>query len=55
MAGQLGSSLSVACQDWAATKAAYRFFANARVSEREILAGHVQATQERVAAPAGPL
>ena len=55
MAGQLGSSLSVACQDWANTKAAYRFLANARVNEREILAGHFQATRERAAATEGPL
>jgi len=55
MAGQIGSSFSVACQDWATTKAAYRFLANARVSEREILAGHFQATPDRVAATEGPL
>src|ERR1043165_8309270 len=55
MAGQLGSSFSVACQDWADTKAAYRFLFNPRVSERAILAGHFQATRERVAATDGPL
>jgi hypothetical protein len=55
MGGQFGSSLSVACQDWANTKAAYRFLANARVNEREILAGHFQATRERAAATEGPL
>jgi hypothetical protein len=27
------------CQDWANTKAAYRFFANERVTEEDILAG----------------
>jgi hypothetical protein len=48
LSGRMGSSLSVACQDWANTKAAYRFLANARVSEREILAGHFQATRDRV-------
>jgi len=55
IAGQIGSSFSVACQDWANTKAAYRFLSNARVSEREILAGHFQATRERAAATEGPL
>ena len=39
-----GANLPLACQDWAATKAAYRFFDNARVSEAAILAGHFQAT-----------
>ena len=53
LSGQMGSSLSVACQDWANTKAAYRFLANARVSEREILAGHFQATRDRAAATEG--
>ena len=55
LSGRIGSSLSVACQDWANTKAAYRFLANARVSEREILAGYFQATRARVAATEGPL
>jgi hypothetical protein len=55
LAGRMGSSLSVACQDWANTKAAYRFLANERVSEREILAGHFQATRDRVAATEGSL
>ena len=39
-AGAVGASLPLACQDWANTKAAYRFFANERVSEAPILAGH---------------
>src|ERR1051325_9551395 len=55
MAGKIGSSLSVACQDWATTKAAYRFLANARVNEREILAGNFQATRALVAVTEGPL
>jgi hypothetical protein len=33
-------SVPFACQDWASTKAAYRFFANERVTEQDILAGH---------------
>lgn len=44
----VGRSLPWACQDWAATKAAYRFFSNGRVREGQILAGHFQATRERV-------
>ena len=43
----LGETIPMACQDWANTKAAYRFFSNERVSEREILSGHFQATQAR--------
>ena len=31
-----GESIPLACQDWASTKAAYRFFSNERVSEEEI-------------------
>ena len=37
MAGAIGASLPLACQDWANTKAAYRFFSNDRVSEAHIL------------------
>ncbi len=55
MDGAIGASLPFACQDWANTKAAYRFFANRRVSEVQILAGHFQATRERVSASEGPL
>jgi hypothetical protein len=40
MEGAIGASLPLACQDWANTKAAYRFFSNDRVSEAQILAGH---------------
>jgi hypothetical protein len=47
---QIGGTIPWACQDWANTKAAYRFFSNGRVSEEEILAGHFQATRERLAA-----
>jgi hypothetical protein len=45
----------LACQDWANTKAAYRFFSNERVDEGAILAGHFQATRERAQASSGPL
>ncbi len=44
----VGGSIPWACQDWANTKAAYRFLSNGRVSESEILAGHFQATRSRL-------
>lgn len=47
---EIGGSIPWACQDWANTKAAYRFFSNDRISEEEILAGHFQATRDRLAA-----
>jgi hypothetical protein len=53
MDGAIGGSLPFVCQDWASTKAAYRFFTNKRVSEAQILAGHFQATRERFAATEG--
>lgn len=52
---KIGSTLPTACQDWAATKAAYRFFDNDRVDESIILAGHFVATQARIAATSGPI
>lgn len=55
MAGAMGGSLPLACQDWANTKAAYRFFSNERVSEEDILSGHFEATRERFAATTGPI
>jgi hypothetical protein len=45
----IGESIPLVCQDWANTKAAYRFLSNHRVTEAEILAGHFQATRERCA------
>jgi Transposase DNA-binding/Transposase DDE domain len=45
-----GESIPMACQDWANTKAAYRFLSNERVNERDILAGHFQSTRERFSA-----
>jgi hypothetical protein len=53
MGGTMGASLPLACQDWANTKAAYRFFSNDRVSETDILSGHFQSTRERIAATDG--
>lgn len=52
---KLGSALPAACQDWAATKAAYRFLSNRRVDESIILAGHFAATKSRIAAAKGPI
>jgi hypothetical protein len=57
--GQLSSSpgevIPMVCQDWANTKAAYRFLDNDKVNEAEILAGHFQSTSERAAATDGPI
>jgi len=55
MSGAIGASLPLACQDWAGTKAAYRFFANDRVDEGQILAGHFAATRERATATERPI
>jgi hypothetical protein len=49
----IGETIPMACQDWAATKAAYRFFSNEKVNEQEILSGHFQATGDRFKAMAG--
>src|SRR5580692_3062012 len=54
-AGKVGATTPWACQDWANTKAAYRFFANERVTEADILAGHFASTQERAAGLKGPI
>ncbi len=51
----IGRTIPLACCDWAATKAAYRFLDNDRVDEADILAGHFAATRERVAAVDGPV
>jgi len=53
LADGVGESIPMACQNWAATKAAYRFFSNDRVSEAEILSGHFRATRERFEATSG--
>jgi hypothetical protein len=49
----IGGTHPFACQDWAATKAAYRFLDNDRVDEGTILAGHFAATTARFAAAPG--
>lgn len=55
MAAAPGKPIPAACGDWAATKAAYRFFDNPRVTEHGVLAGHFAATAARVAASEGPI
>src|SRR4051795_6263806 len=53
LADAVGAPISLACQDWANTKAAYRFLPTEAVSEAEILAGHFHATRSRVTAADG--
>ena len=53
--GAIGASLPLACQDWANTKAAYRFLSNERVDEAGILSGHFTATAKRFAATDGTI
>ncbi|MFC7539206.1 IS4 family transposase [Siccirubricoccus deserti] len=48
-----GSPRPMACQDWANTKAAYRFLSNERFSEDALLTGHFQATADRFASTPG--
>ena len=50
LAHRVGATTPWACQDWANTKAAYRFFGNERISESNILAGHFACTRERFSA-----
>jgi len=52
---QIGGTIPWACQDWANTKAAYRFFANQRVSESAILSGHFHATEKRLGSGTWPI
>jgi hypothetical protein len=50
LSGAIGDPIPMACEDWANTKAAYRFLSNEAVGEGEILAGHFKATRSRVSA-----
>lgn len=52
---KMGNSIPTACQDWASTKAAYRFLSNPNLSETEILAGHFQSTKLRFESTEGPI
>lgn len=45
LGASIGSPIPLACQDWANTKAAYRFLANPKVEEGDILGGHFAATR----------
>lgn len=47
LAENVGAGIPLACQDWANTKAAYRFLSNRYVKEDVILAGHLESTRER--------
>ncbi|KLU21793.1 transposase [Caballeronia mineralivorans PML1(12)] len=51
----MGQTIPLAYQDWANTKAAYRFMDNDRVSEHDILSGHFQATAQRFSTTDGPI
>lgn len=53
MSAAPGQPVSAACGEWAATKAAYCFFDNSRVTDRGMLAGHFAATAMRCAASEG--
>jgi hypothetical protein len=55
MSNGIGQTIPFVCQDWANTKAAYRFFSNQRISEEEILSGHLASTQVRAADLKEPL
>jgi hypothetical protein len=55
MSAAPGQPVPAACGDWAATKAAYRFFDNPRVTEHGVLAGHFAATAMRCAASEEPI
>ena len=37
----VGDSIPAACQDWANTKAAYRFLSNDRITDAIIMKGHL--------------
>lgn len=51
----MGGSIPFTCQDWANTKAAYRFFSNPNVEEGDILNGHFAATAQRYDASNGSI
>ncbi len=55
MSAAPGQPVPAACGDWAATKAAYRFFDNPRITEHAMLAGHFAATAMRCATSEGPI
>lgn len=50
-----GESIPQVCQNWAATKAVYRFLSNERVNAQDILSGHFHETAKRITACKGPV
>ncbi len=42
------ASINAACDGWAETQAAYRFFDNSKVTPEKILDPHIQATKLRI-------
>ena len=48
MAAQPSVPINQACEDWADTKAAYRFFDNDKVTSARVLSSHQQRTVERM-------
>ena len=55
LAGSEGKSIAYSCEDWANTKAAYRFLSNSRVSHQEICQGHLDATAYRMGESEGKI
>lgn len=55
LSDSVGSPIPFACQDWANTKAAYRFLSNPKVDEAGILSGHFESTRSRAEQTQGPL
>ncbi len=47
LGGSVGQTIPFSCEDWANTKAAYRFISNPKVNEADILSGHFGCTQNR--------
>ena len=55
LAADIGQTIPFSCQDWAATKAPYRFLSNNKVEEQNILESHFQATRNRFEATDGSI
>lgn len=51
----IGQPIPFACQDWANTKAAYRFLSNNKVNEKHILQGHFESTKQRFETTGGTI
>ncbi len=48
LSSNMGASIPLACEDWANTKAAYRFFKNKKITLDKILDPHKFSTHERI-------